>query len=133
MENKIETTIMENQMEKEMENEMETAIMENQMENNMEIEIETTIMENQTEKKMENEMETTIMENQMDKSDGGQEVLSGFGGCKDSNSHILAQCTWLPAQVVSTGLRWMEFKLMVHWHGLLRVKPLSVGPTMLTS
>ena len=37
---------------------METTIMENQMEKKMEFEMETTIMENQMEKKMENEMET---------------------------------------------------------------------------
>ena len=43
-----------------MENKMETTIMENQMEKNMENEMETTIMENQMEKKMENEMETTM-------------------------------------------------------------------------
>ena len=40
MENKMETTIMENQMEKKMENEMETTIMENQMEKKMETEME---------------------------------------------------------------------------------------------
>ena len=40
MENKMETIIMENQMEKKMENEMETTIMENQMEKNMENEME---------------------------------------------------------------------------------------------
>ena len=71
MENKVETTIMENQKEKKMENEMETGIilglywgymgiMENKM--------ETTIMENQMEKNVVNEMETTIMENQMEKN-----------------------------------------------------------------
>ena len=38
---------------------METTIMENQMEKKMENQMETTIMENQMEKKMENEMETT--------------------------------------------------------------------------
>ena len=42
-----------------MENEMETTIMENQMEKKMENQMETTIMENQMEKKMENKMETT--------------------------------------------------------------------------
>ena len=36
---------------------METTIMENQMEKKMENTMETTIMENQMEKKMENEME----------------------------------------------------------------------------
>ena len=41
MENKVETTIMENQMDKKMENEMETTIMENQMEKKMENEMET--------------------------------------------------------------------------------------------
>ena len=44
MENKMETTIMENQMEKKMENEMETTIMENQMEKKMENEMETGII-----------------------------------------------------------------------------------------
>ena len=44
LENKMETTIMENQMEKKMENEMETTIMENQMEKKMENEMETGII-----------------------------------------------------------------------------------------
>ena len=39
---------------------MYTTIMENQMEKNMENDMETTMMENQMEKNMENEMETAI-------------------------------------------------------------------------
>ena len=40
---------------------METTIMENQMEKKMEDEMETTMMENQLERKTENEMETVFI------------------------------------------------------------------------
>ena len=44
MENKMETTIMENQMEKKMEDEMETTMMENQLEMKTENELETVFI-----------------------------------------------------------------------------------------